>query len=58
MSGINAAAVRAAERLPPEPNDTPKRDGGKEPRPRRVAKPKTNEAEVTEPQVRKLNVSV
>jgi hypothetical protein len=58
MSGIRASAVSAAERLPPEPREKPKRGEGKEPPPRRGARPKTADADIAAAEPRKLNVSV
>jgi hypothetical protein len=57
MNDVRAISGSAVVQPAPQPYEKPKRDGDKESRSRRERSSKASEAEISEPEIRKLDVS-
>ncbi len=57
MNDVRAIPSSAVIQPAPQPYEKPKRDGDKESRSRRERSSKPSEAEISEPEIRKLDVS-
>jgi hypothetical protein len=57
MSDVHAVTSSAAIQPGPHPREKPRRDDDKDSRPRRERPSKPTDAEISDPEVHKLNVS-